>query len=116
METTEPFAAALRELLIENDYATQKGKPNLAAFAAELEGFHYETLRHVASGRRQPSPRLMEECARVLRIRPDYFLEYRILLAQRDFNPAAVGTERALENLSLWTRAKAARSARSALD
>ena len=71
METTEPFPAALRELLIENDYSTQTGKPNWAAFAAELEGFHYETVRRVAAGQRWPSPRLMEECARVLRVLPE---------------------------------------------
>lgn len=48
----------------------------------------------------------MEECARVLRIRPEYFLEYRVYLAKRDFNPAAVGVTRALENLALWEKTK----------
>lgn len=110
METTEPFPAALRELVMENDYVTNTGKPNWAAFASELEGFHYETVRRAATGRRPPTPRLMEECARTLRIRPEYFLEYRVYLAQRDFSPAAVGVERALENLALWTRARAERN------
>ncbi len=89
METTTLFQLALRELLIDNDYVTRRGKPNWAAFAAELEGFHYETLRRAAIGRRPPSPQLIEECARALRLRPEYFLEYRIYLAQRAFDPAA---------------------------
>ncbi len=107
METTEsPFPLALRELVIENDYVTQTGRPNWAAFAAELEGFHYESIRRVAAGRRYPSPRLIEECARVLRVRPEYFIEYRIDLARRQFDPRAVGFERARENLALWSTAR----------
>ncbi len=106
METTKPFPLALRELVIENDYVTQTGKPNWAAFASELQGFHYDSLRRVAAGRRFPSARLIEECARVLRLRPEYFVEYRIHLARRDFDPRAVGFERARENLALWNTVK----------
>ncbi|HXF97411.1 MAG TPA: hypothetical protein VNJ46_02230 [Gaiellaceae bacterium] len=106
METTKPFRAALRDLVVENDYVTQGGKPNWSAFASELHGVHYETLRQAATGRRRPTPRLMEECARALRVRPEHFLEYRVYLAQRDFDPDAVGEQRALENLARWQRAR----------
>jgi len=106
METTNPFPLALRELVIDSDYVTRSGKPNWAAFAAQLDGFHYETLRRVATGRRQPSPHLIEECARALSVRPEYLLEYRVYLAQRDFDPAAVGLERALANLARWQDAR----------
>jgi hypothetical protein len=102
METTKPFPVALRELVIDNDYVTRTGKPNWAAFAAECHGFHYETVRRAATGRRPPSPALIEECSRVLKLRPEYFLEYRIHLAQREFDPGAVGLERALEQLAAW--------------
>lgn len=102
METAKPFPLALRELVIENDYVTQTGRPNWAALAAELDGFHYESIRRVASGRRYPSAKLIEECARVLRVRPDYFVEYRIHLARREFDPREVGFQRARENLELW--------------
>lgn len=102
MHTTKPFPAALRELVIENDYVTRTGKPNWAAFASELNGFHYETLRRAATGRRHPLPGLIEECARALKLRPEYFVEYRIYLTQREFDPEAVGLERALKNLLLW--------------
>lgn len=107
METTTPFAVALRDLIIEHDYATRSGNANWSAFAARLEGVHYETLRRAVSGDRQPSPKLMEECARVLGIRADTFVEYRIYLVRRSFDPAAVGLESAIKNLRLWTRALA---------
>ena len=46
MDTTKPFAVALRELVIDNDYVTQRGEPNWAAFASELEGVHYEQVSY----------------------------------------------------------------------
>lgn len=107
METTEPFPLALRELVLDNDFVTLTGKPNWAALASELEGVHYETLRQAATVRRQPTPRLIEECARVLRVRPEYFLEYRIHMARRELDPSAVGLERVLENLAIWAEARA---------
>jgi hypothetical protein len=102
MKTNDPFPVALRELLVDNDYVTRGGKPNWAVFAAELEGSHYETLRRAATGRRRPSPALIEDCARVLRVRPEFFLEYRLQEAQLEFDPAAVGVDRAVRNLALW--------------
>lgn len=105
-ETSLPFGVALRDLMIEYDYVTSTGRPNWSAFAAELQGVHYETLRMAVTGDRRVSVRLMEECARVLRISPDYFLEYRVDRAQRDFDPHEVGLERALENLRVWGSAR----------
>lgn len=107
IETTKPFGDALRELVLESDYATQTGVANWTAFAAHLHGLHYETLRRAVSGERRPSVRLLEACARVLSLRPEYFLEYRLHKAQRDFDPDAVGVKRARENLEAWTRASA---------
>jgi hypothetical protein len=103
-ETSDPFPIALRELVVEHDYATSNGDPNWSAFAADLEGIHYETLRRTVVGDQRPSPNLIEECARALRVRPEYFLEFRLYLAQRDFDPEAVGLERAVDNLRTWTR------------
>jgi hypothetical protein len=101
-ETTRAFGEALRDLLVEQDYATRSGNPNWRAFAAELEDIHYETLRKAVTGERAPSPRLLEECARVLRIKPGYFAEYRLYEARRNFDPREVGFERALQNLMIW--------------
>jgi hypothetical protein len=104
-EATKRFGVALRELLIEHDYSTRSGNPNWRAFAAELDGIHYETLRKAVVGERRPSWILLEECARALRLRPEYFSEYRLYLAQRDFDPDAVGFDRAVRNLQLWVAA-----------
>jgi hypothetical protein len=110
-ETTESFAIALRELVLEHDYTTGTGNPNWSAFSAELDEVHYETLRRAVAGERPPSPLLMEECARVLRVRPEYFIEYRVHLAKRDFDPREVGIDRALQNLRTWASVRANRPA-----
>jgi hypothetical protein len=94
----QPFRAVLLEFLRESDYTTQSGRPNLAAFARELDGIQYETLRRVLAGRRQPSLRLVEEAARVLRLRPDVFSEYRLLLTQESISYTANGIEAAWSN------------------
>jgi hypothetical protein len=104
--TSERFAAALAELLVERDYGTNSGRPNWSAFASELHDVHYETLRRVVTGQRQPSPHLIEESARVLGVRPDYFLEYRLYLARQQLDPAVVGLERAARNLQSWDGAR----------
>ena len=106
MESTDPFPVAVRDLVIEHAFATRTGNANWSAFAAELHGVHYETLRRAVAGERAPSPRLIEECARVLGIAPEYFLEYRVYLAQRDFDPKVVGIERTLRNLEAWAKAR----------
>jgi hypothetical protein len=103
--TNQRFGSALSELLLERDYSTQTGKPNWTAFARELQGAHYETLRRAVSGEREPSPRLLEGCARVVAIDPAYFLEYRLYQARREFDPAEVGPERAARSLATWNAA-----------
>lgn len=73
-----PFHEELDALLAETDYVTSRGRPNLAAFSERLDGVSYEVLRRAARGSTKPSLRLLEEVARALELRPDYFLEYRI--------------------------------------
>lgn len=46
------------------------------------------------------TPRLMEDCARVLRRPPSYFAEWRLWDAQRQYDPREVGWEAALANLA----------------
>jgi hypothetical protein len=107
--TSKPFSQALRELLLESDYATQTGKPNWTAFAEQLDGIHYESLRKTVAGDRQPTLKLIEECARALALAaPDYFVEYRLALAQRELDIGKVGFEQALRNLETWTAAREA--------
>lgn len=107
--SSEKFGDALAELLRESDeFTTSGGSPNLSAFARALNGIPYESLRRVALGEREPTPDLIEAVARVLRVPPTHFAEYRLWLAQREFDVHEVGYERALENLRAWTSARSA--------
>lgn len=99
MPATRPFCVLLLEHLRESDYATSSGRPNLAAFARELDGISYETLRRVATGKRQPSLRLMEEAARVLRLNPDVFAEHALLKARQAVSFMDVGLDSAWRSL-----------------
>ena len=78
------FGAALTELAGELDdcYVTARGL-KIATFAEVLDGVSAATLRAAVAGEVQPSARLIEECARFLRVRPEYFREYRIAMLQR---------------------------------
>ena len=75
------FGSALTELVRELDdvYTTARGL-KVASFVEVLDGVSASALRAAVSGETAPSPRLMEECARYLRVRPEYFREYRALL------------------------------------
>ena len=74
----QPFGHALTELVreVEDVYVTARGL-KIATFAEVLDGVSASTLRAVVSGDTSPSPALIEECARFLRVRPEYFREYR---------------------------------------
>jgi hypothetical protein len=82
----------LLKLLAESDYVTTGGRPNLASFARELNGIHYETLRRAVRGEAPVSLRLLEETARVLRLNSDYFRETPLLQAVQ-----AMDTRRPIE-------------------
>ncbi len=75
----KPFGDALTELVreVEDVYATQRGL-KIATFAEVLDGVSPATLRAAVTGVTPPSPGLIEECARFLRVRPEYFREYRV--------------------------------------
>jgi plasmid maintenance system antidote protein VapI len=111
-QTRKPFGQALAELLRESDYTTQTGNVNWRAFARTLEGIHYETLRKAVAGERTATPHIIEEVARALGLRPDYFVEYRLWQAQREFDIREVGFERALENFERWAQGQEAAARR----
>ena len=75
----QPFPQALEELFGDDELYTawSSGRLNLSAIARELDGVGLAVLRDAYRGRRLPTPRLMEECARLARISPDYFREFR---------------------------------------
>lgn len=78
-----PFGAALTELVreVEDVYVTPRGL-KIATFAEVLDGVSPSSLRGAVAGDTAPSPALIEECARFLRVRPEYFREYRTTLRQ----------------------------------
>jgi hypothetical protein len=75
------FPRALDDLFRDDELYTawSSGRLNLSALARALEGVGQATLRDAYRGRRQPTRRLMEECARLGRVAPEYFREYRAL-------------------------------------
>ena len=77
----ESFPRALEQLFAGDELYTawSSGRLNLTAIARELNGAGLALLRDSYRGRRLPTPRLMEECARLGRVSPDYFREYRAL-------------------------------------
>ena len=77
----QPFPRALEELFCDDELYTawSSGRLNLSAIARELDGVGLALLRNAYCGRRPPTLRLMEECARLARISPDYFCEFRAL-------------------------------------
>lgn len=108
-ETFRPFGRVLRDELVDRDITTGMGNPNWSAFADKLDGVHYETLRKAVTGERNASPSLMEACAAALNASPEMFVEYRLWLAQREFDPREVGADQALKNLDTWNRRRKAR-------
>lgn len=101
--TDQPFGKALIPLLREHDeYLTGIQNVNLRAVAAALDNVHYETLRKAIAGERLPSLRLIEQVAELVGVKPDYFAEYQLALARRDFDIGEVGWEQAMRNLREW--------------
>jgi hypothetical protein len=81
LQSDQAFPRALDELFFDDDLYTawSSGRLNLSAIARELNGVGLALLRDAYRGRRLPTRRLMEECARLARIDPEYFREYRAL-------------------------------------
>ena len=61
---------------VDDVYVTARGL-KVATFAEVLDGVSPGALRAAVAGGAVPSAVLIEECARFLRVRPEYFLEYR---------------------------------------
>jgi hypothetical protein len=77
-----PFGEALTALVreVEDDlFVTARGL-KVNTFAEMLDGVSASALAVAVSGARWPSRLLLEECARFLRVRPEYFREYRDVL------------------------------------
>jgi transcriptional regulator with XRE-family HTH domain len=93
----QPVTVALRRLLEEHG-ATLRG---VAAQTRELDeagkGVNHTYISGVLSGREIPSLRSLELMARVFKIDPDYFVEYRMGKMREEINPRLVGFDAAFQ-------------------
>jgi transcriptional regulator with XRE-family HTH domain len=96
--STQPFGTALRELMEARDLSYRR----LAEAISQCDdkGITHAHLNMIANGHDKPSLRAMELIAGACSISPDYFAEYRLAVAMRELDPAAVGLDTALENLN----------------
>jgi transcriptional regulator with XRE-family HTH domain len=94
----KPFEDALRALMSERGITFRA----LAEITRQLDGkgMTHAHLNMLANGHDRPSLRAMELVARACEVEPEYFAEYRLATAMRELDPAEVGLERALKNLS----------------
>jgi Helix-turn-helix len=79
-----PFGEALTALVreVEDDAFLSSRGLKIRTFAEMLDGVSASTLAAAVSGTTTPSRALLLECARYLRVRPEYFREYRAALPQ----------------------------------
>jgi transcriptional regulator with XRE-family HTH domain len=79
------------------------------------KGITHAHINMLANGHDKPSMRAMELIAAACDVEPGYFAEYRLAAAMRELDPAEVGLEQALENLSarLGARRRGGAKARS---
>lgn len=96
--SVKPFGDALRILMSERELTYR----SLAEATRSLDGkgMTHAHLNMLANGHDKPSIRAMELIAQACDVRPEHFAEYRLAAAMRELDPAEVGLERALENLS----------------
>src|SRR6202521_2203865 len=94
----KPFGDALRTLLNERGL-TYRGLAE-ATRALDGKGMTHAHLNMLANGHDKPSMRAMALIAQACEVRPEYFAQYRLAAAMRELDPAEVGLEKALQNLS----------------
>jgi transcriptional regulator with XRE-family HTH domain len=104
------FGDALRELMTAQDLTYR----SLAAAtrAQNRKGVTHAHINMLANGHDRPTMRTMELIADACGVAPEYFAEYRLGVAMRELDPAAVGLEQALLNLEASLAAKRTAAAR----
>jgi transcriptional regulator with XRE-family HTH domain len=114
MTSNKRFGEALRELMKARGFTYR----SLAAAtrARDGKGVTHAHINMLANGHDKPSMRAMDLIAQACDVAPEYFAEYRLALAMRELDPAAVGLEQALENLNASLAAKRTAGARRPRD
>lgn len=105
--TDKRFRDALRDLILaRGEPVTLNGNVDWPRFVETVPETSYETLRKAMAGERRPSESLIERVAQAVGVRPDYFFEYRLSQALRDFDVDEVGWEEAARNLAAWSESR----------
>ncbi len=104
MSQTNPpgFGVMVRTLLINANIVTRLGNPDWPNLASRMPGVNYESLRKAVVGERAPSEKIMLATANALGVKPTVFVEYRLLIARRCFDPDYVGWSAAVKALNQW--------------
>jgi transcriptional regulator with XRE-family HTH domain len=94
----KPFGQALRTLMNERGLTYR----SLAETTRALDGkgMTHAHLNMLANGHEKPSMRAIALIAKACEVQPEYFAQYRLAAAMRELDPAEVGLEQALQNLS----------------
>lgn len=95
---TSAFPVALRELF--DAYGISQREVSRRTRATGQKGLSHVTIGFLAQGRMEPSKQAMEWVALAFGIAPDYFAEYRLVLAREALDQKIVGLSRALDNLT----------------
>ena len=106
-----PFGEALRALMDDRGLSYR----GLADATRQLDGrgMTHAHINMLANGHDKPSMRAMELIARACEVEPEHFAEYRLAQAMRELDPAEVGFEQALRNLSVRMSARQASGAKA---
>jgi transcriptional regulator with XRE-family HTH domain len=96
VKSDKPFPETLQGLMEERDLSIRR----LAKQLREETGWgSISTVHWLVRGDLRPTYEAMERVAKVLRIDPDTFAEFRLSAARRALDPEQVGLKRALRNL-----------------
>jgi transcriptional regulator with XRE-family HTH domain len=98
LRSEKPFGEALRALMVEHELTFRSLAEETRLI--DRRGMTHAHLNMLANGHDKPSMRAMELIAQACEVKPEYFAEYRLALAMRELDPAEVGLEQALANLS----------------
>ena len=89
------FGEELAEIL----YERQMSQRELSRLTRANGWGSHATVARLVDGELPPTFRAVEEISKALHVKPERFAEYRLMVARRLLDPAAVGVEEALRNL-----------------
>lgn len=99
-----PFAETLQALLDERDWSQRELSRRLEAELGREDKIASSTIRLYFTGDMHPTRSAMERIAKVLRVSPNHFAEYRLEVVRDALNWRLVGTRKAVRSLERLRR------------